>query len=1133
MSGCCGQGPVIVSGASATPRVDVEAVLLCDVLPDGTVAATVLVEPIYDTISGERVGTRIVDPATGATYAPVGTIQLCAANPECASLTTPVTTVGLCLADGTPIAVTIVRDCDGAVTGEGWINLTTGAYSAGAAPAGTGACGDSQSVQVAGTFCDVDGTGAVVGLVLIEYNYAADGTIDSVRLVDAVTGATYTPSGTITTCPAGAAQPEQDAIVLCDVQADGTSVPFVRDYRRDENGAVTGHSDYTLGGDAYLPTGTAADCGVVPETCATAVQTFRLCDLNPEAEPNPDGLRCATPFLRHYTYDCDGSATFYDTEMDGSTPYMPVEVVDCGDSPPSLREQVWNTVSVAADPADATGATFIYTVSDSEDPTQTGTVKMTASEPRAEAAPPPTAPVWNAGVTFVIEPDATVQQLATVLRVDAIDWDGFEDKFIPSGGPASGGTWPVPDRVESALGHTNVTPTRWHSLASDNTGHFYFSGPPAAVAMGNRNDGGGLACVAPAFGFITLVPGPPCGGCQNCETLVLCDVSTMPPVAITGSAASGTLTNGVSWTATSANSQNRAMPPNRNTSDGAWWGLHSFPNAVDAPTKWTFSRPSIVEFSIYLRYSATNSAINHAQLPAGLEVVHLPAGYLYDGATGVLTRTAGPVDPCTYVTNPQVETSARFRTTGDVTSITTAPAPGSRVAACGIFFTYWAGAITVAPGGQFLRRVCHDCDGTVTSVTDTELDGTTPYVAAGTVGVCTDPLPCDKTVLSECVYRLPDTPAGFDVSQATFSDCWLGTAQNPTYTYGNRVTSWEGTYQSSTGTVSAVGFTSPDLGGTVDFTAFTPAIPANPTQTTSAYVGTATLNGITVTLTALVGNGLTRQSNSALFTDPGDRIRIAFSKPVRLTVTTTAFADPPTPHNERLCGVIAETVPWHAVKLADCEGMITVVDQETRLLLPANATVDCDCCQPVAVCIEQTPTQVVEFISNETHREDNSVDPVWKWTTNLARPTHPGTTCTPARTLGPRRGRSATQTTHAPPGGCPPTRTATAPSPTRPRPMRARRCSTRTGMHGRTSTSRPTPTPAASRFRRPSSTPTRSPGSSASTTGHGSRSQQRRRTTARHTPSGPRPSLEPRQAATTSTSTLRRRSAGPPGSWST
>jgi hypothetical protein len=335
VSGCCGQGPVIVTGAAATPRLDAEAVLLCDVLTDGTVAAVALVEPVYDTSTGERVSTRTVDPVTGAAYTPVGTLQpcqpdgcnatttsqilcdtaadgtattfvrattydcagallgtldrtldgtpytpagtvgVCPSSPDCDSPTTPTATIGLCLADGTPIAVTVVRDCNGAITSEGWINLTTGAYSAGAPPAGTVACGTSRSVQVSGTFCDIDAAGDVVGLVLVEYTYADDGTIASVRLVDAVTGTTYTPTGTVTVCPAGVEQPERDLVQLCDVAVDGTSTAFVRDYARDENGAITGHSDYALDGTSYVTTGTVGMCGQPCRDSATVL----LCDV--------------------------------------------------------------------------------------------------------------------------------------------------------------------------------------------------------------------------------------------------------------------------------------------------------------------------------------------------------------------------------------------------------------------------------------------------------------------------------------------------------------------------------------------------------------------------------------------------------------------------------------------------------------------------------------------------------------------------------------------------------------------------------------------------------------------------------------------------------------------------------------
>jgi hypothetical protein len=523
----------------------------------------------------------------------------------------------------------------------------------------------------------------------------------------------------------------------------------------------------------------------------------------------------------------------------------------------------------------------------------------------------------------------------------------------------------------------------------------------AAVRSGYVEWGTGVPTVRDAnsgdiVGDAVIVPciGPaaaPAPECQDCETLILCDSGAGTPATITGTASSGTLPNGIAWTARNAGpvGEGNAMPPKISSSDGAWWGLHSFPNLADAPTKFTLSRPSIVEFSVYLIGSTTNPPSNVAQLPAGLDVVQMPDGYSYDAASGLLTRVPPATgDPCSYVTDPQTENLPRFRTRDEVTTFVTQPGKGSRIAACTTFFTYYAGAITVIPSGQFLRRICRDCTGQVTSVTDTELDGVTPYTVRGTVGQCTQEPPCNLTVVDECTYSLPDRPIGFDPNSSAYPGCWLATAPNPTWGFGDRVTSWEGTYGTSTGSVSAIGFLSADLGGEIDFTAFAPAIPLHPTQSAPDYVGTATIGGVTVTLRSLAGNGLARNSDpKKLNVDQGDRIRVEFSKPVRLTLTSVGFGDPPAPHFERLCDVVTETAPWQAVKLADCQGRITVVDANTRASLPASAVLTCGndaCCQPVQVCIQQIPVQTREFISNEQHRNDNSIDPVWKWTTDLS-----------------------------------------------------------------------------------------------------------------------------------------------------
>ncbi|MET9462431.1 hypothetical protein ABZY05_46790 [Streptomyces canus] len=223
--------------------------------------------------------------------------------------------------------------------------------------------------------------------------------------------------------------------------------------------------------------------------------------------------------------------------------------------------------------------------------------------------------------------------------------------------------------------------------------------------------------------------------CLTCETLLLCDEGGNDAATIrSAGVSSGTLSNGVTWSSRGT----QPLPSTYNNADGAWWGLASFPNPVFPNSTWTFSRPAIVEFSVYIRYFAagTPGTDNTAQLPAGLEVVSLPDGYTYDPVTGILTATgATGSDPCTNLTDPHVATSARFRTANPVTSVS-AQYRGARIANCGVFGNYKIGAFEVTPPGQFLRTVCRDCDGAVSSVRDTELDGTTAYTPLGAVSQC-------------------------------------------------------------------------------------------------------------------------------------------------------------------------------------------------------------------------------------------------------------------------------------------------------------------------------------------------------------------------------------------------------------
>ncbi|MFF5422105.1 hypothetical protein, partial [Streptomyces misionensis] len=589
--------------------------------------------------------------------------------------------------------------------------------------------------------------GDVVGLVLIEYSYAPDGSIAGVRLVDAVTGDTYTPQGEVTTCPAGVEQPERDLIQLCDLTdaesgAGLLQVQFLRDYQRDENGQITGHTDYTLDGAPYVPTGmvgvcpqesTCRDCtthvlcdapastvtapilnppqppagarsgtlpndvgwevyggsssvpnwwsiallpspsagplpvrftqpvtaewsaqvgrrgvgvgiivmppgtqlvsldpahlwdpatrvfrpdpasgpvgagaptsrfrhpgpvtellfatdgstgfsatqrmvgdflvtpatvpflrtvcrdcdgqvltttdtlldGITPyepvgtvgvchppetEPCASTVDVLRLCDLNPDAEPDEQGRRCAVPFLRHLVHDCTGVLVeTRDTGMDGATPYTPVQVVDCGSGGvPALTELLWPQTGIAEDPAGVARQDFVYTITNPQ--TQDiAEVRLHASStaPGGCGAYDPAAPVFNNPTTYTLTLDAAAQEMST-FRLDLLDFDTFEGIT---------GLNPIPSRVEGDVTWNGSTIT---ANVSNATAYAYWDNPPAQISYRYGNTGGGLACSAVAFQGMTLVPEGCCGcdaaeRCRDTSSTLLCDTAAADLITV-------------------------------------------------------------------------------------------------------------------------------------------------------------------------------------------------------------------------------------------------------------------------------------------------------------------------------------------------------------------------------------------------------------------------------------------------------------------------------------------------------------------------------------------------------------------------------------------------------------------------
>ncbi|MFF1834233.1 hypothetical protein ACFVXE_08510 [Streptomyces sp. NPDC058231] len=127
---------------------------------------------------------------------------------------------------------------------------------------------------------------------------------------------------------------DNEIAVLCDVAADGTSVPFLRRYAVDAAGAVTTTDTALDGTTAYTPAGTVGLCDATPAEespgelpCAKAVIERCGCD-----DTDGDGVGDVT-YTELWAVDpCNGAApeligTFQDGDL--TQPYTPVAPVDC------------------------------------------------------------------------------------------------------------------------------------------------------------------------------------------------------------------------------------------------------------------------------------------------------------------------------------------------------------------------------------------------------------------------------------------------------------------------------------------------------------------------------------------------------------------------------------------------------------------------------------------------------------------------------------------------------------------------------------------------------------------------------------------------------------------------------------
>lgn len=160
--------------------------------------------------------------------------------------------------------------------------------------------------------CDVQANGEATPFIR-RYRTDDQGVVTTVdQQLDGVTA--YAVTGTVGTC----APTDTEAVVLCDVQAAGPSVRFVRHYVYGPGGVLVDTVDTTLGGLAYNTVGTVELC----ET--TEVEAVVLCDVQDDDT--------TVEFVRHYIYSPDDGAyvRHFDTLHNGAV-YVPtgVEQRDC------------------------------------------------------------------------------------------------------------------------------------------------------------------------------------------------------------------------------------------------------------------------------------------------------------------------------------------------------------------------------------------------------------------------------------------------------------------------------------------------------------------------------------------------------------------------------------------------------------------------------------------------------------------------------------------------------------------------------------------------------------------------------------------------------------------------------------
>lgn len=864
--------------------------------------------------------------------------------------------------------------------------------------------------------------GPVVPFIRKYIENAAGQVLETVDLT--FDGLGYLVQGNVGVCPP-ADDPEQTfGLQLCDVQADGTAVPFVRTYTVN-CGEIVQSCDKDLGGvDDYEPTGTVGQC---PVTLAASSEC----------------------------QDCEY------IELADSTP-VPVAVVSLVNADPTPWLGTMASSQAIGDPGQAQkvwdGGVGVF-------PPQAVQGRHTMAVARLAVCEPCGPPVdVQATVTARFRNDGPVNSTEALWGRLAV-WNGLTKLFgedlstplAPGQSYTSTITGAIP--VAAILAGDVVVEFNVETNGENNTpkawtvDQFEITITAAAAGCGQRfvrricRDCDGAVVGAPVDTLDGVTPYVPVGAvappatapqcipsgddCRTCETVEVCDTGTGAVSQLIGAAnaSAGAFPNGVTWTSVAYSTSGTSSPRPSNDGvgnpEGLWWtGCNGFPAETVGPVEWTWGTPQITEFSVAMVWHSgvdTPPLIaNTMQLPAGVTPIYLPSGYHWDPVLNQVsvdsTRAAEPgsVGPnCASIQDPTIASAARFRTDAAVSQVRI-DYLGARVAGCGQFCPYGYGAFQIGSAPtRFLRTICRDCDGAVIDVQNTTLDGV-EYFPIGAVGHCdcaTDH--CDTITLC-------DTFIDGQLLAPSFANDpeWIGGAQ--TFADGGRLSNgvawtWKdvqtGGFAGWTGTIN-VGFTTANSEpNALDIT-------LDETADVSFKVGRGA--GAAVQRCVILPEGTVQVSLAAGHSyDPVTRTFCVGTTAAGVTSTFRtldqgylrwlADSGAGTVQVSEITVFVRNTVSFLRRICRDCSGTVTgsadtTLDGQTAYVTKGRVT-DCaatdqgNCCIPNPICIQQESPGRLEFISNSTYangntaRYDGGVDTIWEWTSDVVG--NPGTDTVP------------------------------------------------------------------------------------------------------------------------------------------